>query len=54
VFEGGVLQIHRRISAPAALSWSERCRAMFGGLYPQYAFGDLADRCFPIWPTTAS
>ena len=50
VFEGGVLQIHRRISAPDALAWSERCRALFGGLYPQYAFGQLADRCFPIWP----
>jgi Icc protein len=50
VFEGGILQVHRRISSPEALSWSERCRAMFGGLYPQYAFGGIADRCFPIWP----
>jgi hypothetical protein len=45
-----VLQIHRRITAPGALEWSERCRAMLGGLCPQYAFGGLADRCFPIWP----
>ena len=52
VFEGGVLQIHRRISAPAALAWSEKCRALFGGVYPQYAFGALGDRCFPIWPRT--
>lgn len=50
VFEGGVLQVHRRISAPAALDWSERCRAILGGWYPTYAFGSLADRCLPLWP----
>ncbi|MBV9042852.1 MAG: metallophosphoesterase [Acidimicrobiia bacterium] len=50
VFEGGVLQVHRRISTPDALEWTERTRAMFGGLYPSYAFGELADRCFAIWP----
>ena len=50
VFEGGVLQIHHRISSPEALSWTERTRAMFGGMYPAYAFGTLEDRCFPIWP----
>ena len=35
VFEGGILQVHRRISSPEALAWTERTRAMFGGLYPQ-------------------
>jgi predicted phosphodiesterase len=50
VFEGGVLQIHRRISTPDALDWTERTRAMFGGMYPGYSFGGLEDRCFPIWP----
>jgi predicted phosphodiesterase len=50
VHEGGVLQIHHRISTPEALDWTERTRAMFGGLYPQYAFGTLADRCFLISP----
>lgn len=50
IYEGGVLQIHHRISAPAALAWSEACRAMIGGLYPAYAMGELADRCFAIWP----
>ncbi|MBV8304618.1 MAG: hypothetical protein JOZ04_10445, partial [Acidimicrobiia bacterium] len=49
-FEGGILQVHRRISTPDALEWTERTRAMFGGLYPEYAFGKLDDRCFPIWP----
>ncbi len=46
VFEGGVLQVHRRISTPAALAWSERCRALYGGAYPAYALGSIDDRCF--------
>jgi 3',5'-cyclic AMP phosphodiesterase CpdA len=48
VFEGGVLQVHRRLSSPAALAWSERCRALYGGLYPDYALGRLEDRCFAV------
>jgi 3',5'-cyclic AMP phosphodiesterase CpdA len=48
VFEGGVLQIHRRIASDEALVWSEKTRGMFGGLYAEYAFGSLGDRCFPI------
>jgi Icc protein len=48
VFEGGILQIHRRISARAALDWTDRTRAMFHGLYADYSFGSLADRCFVV------
>jgi predicted phosphodiesterase len=49
VFEGGILQVHRRVHAVrAAAEWSERCRALFGGWYPSYAFGELEDRCFEI------
>jgi len=50
VFDGGILQVHRRISSPDALAWTEQTRGMFGGMYPSYAFGDLADRCFLIAP----
>lgn len=50
VFEGGVLQVFHRTSSPAALDWSERTRAMFGGFYPAYSFGDLQERCFAILP----
>jgi predicted phosphodiesterase len=53
VFEGGILQVHRRISSPEALDWTDRTRAMFGGLYPLYSFGALTDRCFAIRPRTA-
>jgi len=48
IYEGGILQIVHRISAPEALAWTERTRSMFGGLYPSYSFGSLADRCFRI------
>src|SRR6266851_4747464 len=39
VFEGGVLQVHHRISSPDALAWSERTRVLYAGLYAEYAFG---------------
>ena len=48
VFDGGILQVHRRISSPDALEWTERTRQMFGGLYPSYAFGSLEERNFLI------
>ncbi len=48
VFDGGILQVHRRISTPQALRWSEKARNMFGGLYGPYALGELDERCFAI------
>jgi predicted phosphodiesterase len=50
VFEGGILQVVRRISSPRCLAWSEKTRAMYGGKYGDYAFGDLRDRCFAVTP----
>jgi 3',5'-cyclic-AMP phosphodiesterase len=46
IYEHGYAQIVRRISAPAALEWTERTRPMFGGLYRAYAIGRLDHRCF--------
>ena len=46
VFEGGVLQVHRRLSSPAALAWSEKCRACSGGCIPPMHSGG--------WRTVAS
>jgi 3',5'-cyclic-AMP phosphodiesterase len=49
VYEGGVMQVVHRISSPAALAWSDRCRVLyrdFGIDYQAYAMGTLADRCF--------
>ena len=50
VYEGGLLQVVRRVSSAAALAWTDRTRAMFGGFYPTYAFGEVGDRClaFPV------
>lgn len=48
VFEGGVLQVHRRISTPEAMVWTEQTRHMYQGAYAEYAFGNLADRCFAM------
>jgi predicted phosphodiesterase len=50
VYEGGVVQIHRRISTPEALAWTDKTRAMYAGTYHEYAFGQLSDRCFLIPP----
>ncbi len=48
VFDGGILQIHRRISTPDALAWTERTRAMYDGAYPAYARGRRHERCFEV------
>jgi predicted phosphodiesterase len=50
VYEGGVLQIMRRISSPECLEWTEKTRHMYAGMYFDYSFGDLTDRCFAIPP----
>ncbi len=46
-----ILHVVHRVSTPAALSWSERCRHLysdFGVDYETYALGRLEDRCFTI------
>jgi 3',5'-cyclic AMP phosphodiesterase CpdA len=51
VYDGGILQIVHRISAPDALAWSEQCRVLyadFGVDYVGYALGRLEDRCLAI------
>jgi 3',5'-cyclic AMP phosphodiesterase CpdA len=51
VYDGGILQVVHRTSAPEALAWSEQCRSLysdFGVDYAAYAMGTLADRCFQI------
>jgi predicted phosphodiesterase len=46
VHEGGYTQLTRRISTPSAMTWTEQTRAMFAGLYRDYALGRQDDRCF--------
>lgn len=53
VYESAVVQIGWRISDPEAITWADQTRAMYGGIYFDYSFGELHDRCF-TFPTTAS
>lgn len=46
VFEGGIVQVFRRISAPDALAWSELTRDMYAGTYHDLCFGSVEERCF--------
>jgi hypothetical protein len=46
VYDNGYTQVMRRIAAPDALVWTERTRPMYGGLYRDYALGELEHRCF--------
>lgn len=51
VYDGGILQIVHRISAPEALAWSEQCRGLyadFGVDYTEQGLGRLDHRCFVI------
>jgi 3',5'-cyclic-AMP phosphodiesterase len=45
VYEGGYTQVTRRIATLDAMAWTEKTRAMFHGLYRDYALGTLSDRC---------
>jgi predicted phosphodiesterase len=48
VYETGIMQIVRRISSRECLEWSEKTRHMYAGMYFDYSFGQLGDRCFVI------
>ena len=48
VFDGNILQVHRRISTPDALAWTELTRGMFDGHYPAYARGRRHERSFEV------
>lgn len=45
-YEGGYTQVMRRMTAPAALAWSERCRHMIQGIYRDLVLGSIRARCF--------
>jgi hypothetical protein len=48
ITEHGYTQTVHRLADPAALSWSERTRFLYGGIYPAYARGPLDHRCFTV------
>ena len=48
VYEGGYTQVMRRVAAPAAFAWAERCRSMIQGIYGELVLGGLEHRCFAV------
>jgi 3',5'-cyclic AMP phosphodiesterase CpdA len=45
VYEGGIVQTVRRVTAPAAIRWTENTARMFGGAWGRWSPGRLEDRC---------
>ncbi|MEA3215473.1 MAG: 3,5-cyclic-AMP phosphodiesterase [Acidimicrobiia bacterium] len=51
IYDGGLIQLVRRIQAPSAMAWTEYTRRAAGGIWGWYAPGRLRDRCFTHrWP----
>lgn len=48
VFEGGLMQVVRRSSAPQSLAWSERGRHALRGVWALWATGTISDRSFTL------
>ena len=46
IYEGGYTQLTRRVDTADAMTWTEKTRGMFAGLYRDYALGELDHRCF--------
>jgi 3',5'-cyclic-AMP phosphodiesterase len=46
IYDGGYTQVMRRVTAPAAFDWAERCRSMIQGIYGELVLGPLEQRCF--------
>ncbi len=54
-YEGGILQVTRRVLAPEAIAWTEQGRAVLGGLWGVWAPGLRSHRCFShTWPRPPS
>ena len=46
IYEGGYTQVVHRLRDPAAFDWAERTRALYSGLFRDYALGPIEWRCF--------
>lgn len=52
VFEGGIIQLVRRVARPDVITWTENTRRAVNGQWGRWAPGRLEDRCFSLsWPT---
>jgi len=51
VFEGGIVQMVRRISRPDVIDWTEATGRAINGQWSRWSPGRLDDRCFTVcWP----
>ena len=48
VYDGGLVQVVRRISRPDVISWTEATRRAMNGQWHRWSPGRLDDRCFAI------
>jgi Icc protein len=48
IYDGGYTQVMRRVTAPAAFDWAERCRFMIQGIYGELVLGPVEHRCFTV------
>ncbi len=46
IYEGGIVQVVRRVAAPAAIRWTERTAVSVFGVWGHWSPGRLTDRCF--------
>ena len=48
VYEGGIIQIVRRIAEPSSIRWTDHTRRAAAGIWGWWAPGRLDDRCFSL------
>jgi len=46
VYEGGIVQVVRRIAEPSAIRWTDHTRRAAAGVWQRWSPGRLEDRCF--------
>ena len=46
VYEGGLVQIVRRVERPDCLAWTERTGSALAGIWGRWSAGTIDDRCF--------
>ncbi len=51
VYDGGLVQVVRRISRPDVISWTEATRRAMNGQWHRWSPGRLDDRCFTLSST---
>ncbi len=53
VYEGGIMQVVRRVAEPSAIAWTDRTRWAVGGVWGLWSPGFRDHRCFThLWPRT--